>query len=215
MTLNFPSRPRFASQAARLCTATLLTVTPAFANHPGENLNQAMADKEAAFEPIAPLEVPDVTWVAQDGDTGSLDAMTGKITVLSFAHDACGSPCDAQQEQLVKTLSALNASAMREMVAFVTLRDTVSAAPAEQNWTSAQLSDAERLGDTVNAFASASGRTNQDPMVHLLNREGARVGIFHGADFKPTNLVLYINGLTHQRPHAEPGFWQRITGWFQ
>ena len=215
MTLKFPSPPRFASQAARLCTASLLTVTPAFANHPGANLNQAMADKEAAFEPIAAQEVPEVQWVAPDGATGSLDAAKGKITVLSFAPDACGTPCDAQQEQLSKTLAALNVSAMREMVVFVTLRETASAAPEEQNWTSAQLSDADRLGDTVNAFASVSVRKEEAPMVHLLNREGAQVGIFHGADFEPTNLVLYINGLTHQRPHAEPGFWPRITGWFQ
>ncbi len=215
MTLRFPSPPRFASLAVRIYAVILLTVTPAFANHPGENLNQAMADKEAAFEPITAQEVPDVKWVAPDGATGSLEALTGKITVLSFAPDACGSPCDAQQEQLGETLSALNASAMREMVVFVTLRDTASVTPAEPNWTSAQLSDAERLGDTVDAFAAASARTDEAPMVHLLNREGAQVGIFHGADFEPTNLVLYINGLTHQRPHAEPGFWQRVTGWFQ
>ena len=215
MTLRFPSPPRFASLAVRIYAVILLTVTPAFANHPGENLNQAMADKEAAFEPITAQEVPDVKWVAPDGATGSLEALTGKITVLSFAPDACGSPCEAQQEQLGETLSALNASAMREMVVFVTLRDTASVTPAEPNWTSAQLSDAERLGDTVDAFAAASARTDEAPMVHLLNREGAQVGIFHGADFEPTNLVLYINGLTHQRPHAEPGFWQRVTGWFQ
>ncbi|MFC6643855.1 MULTISPECIES: hypothetical protein [Sulfitobacter] len=215
MTLKFPSRPRLVSQAARICAVILLTVTPAFANHPGENLNQAMVGKEAAFEPIAAREVPEVEWAEPDGATGSLGAMRGKITVLSFAPDTCGSPCDAQQEQLAKTLSALNASAMREMVVFVTLRDTASAPPAEQNWTSAQLFDADRLGGTVNAFASVSVRNEEAPMVHLLNREGAQVGIFHGADFKPTNLVLYINGLTHLRPHAEPGFWQRITGWFQ
>ena len=215
MTQNLLLPPRFGLRAARICAAMLFTVTPAFADHPGENLNQAMVVKEAAFEPIAAREVPELKWTAPDGATGSLDAMRGKITVLSFAPDACGTPCDAQQEQLSKTLAALNASAMREMVVFVTLRETASAAPAEQNWTSAQLSDADRLGDTVNAFASVSVRKEEAPMVHLLNREGAQVGIFHGADFKPTNLVLYINGLTHQRPHAEPGFWQRITGWFQ
>ena len=215
MTLRFPSPARCAAPAARICAVSLLTAAPAFANHPGENLNQPMADKEAAFEPIAARGAPALTWVAPDGDTGSLEALKGKITVLSFAPDACGSPCDAQQEQLGETLSALNASAMREMVVFVTLRDTASVTPAEPNWTSAQLSDAERLGDTVDAFAAASARTDEAPMVHLLNREGAQVGIFHGADFEPTNLVLYINGLTHQRPHAEPGFWQRVTGWFQ
>jgi len=75
MTQKFPSPSRRASQAARLCTATLLTVTPAFANHPGANLNQAMADKEAAFEPIAAREVPEVEWAEPDGATGSLDAM--------------------------------------------------------------------------------------------------------------------------------------------
>ncbi len=215
MTQNLLLPPRFGLRAARICAAMLFTVTPAFADHPRENLNQAMVGKEAAFEPIAAREVPEVKWTAPDGDTGSLDAMRGKITVLSFAPDACGSPCDAQQEQLSKTLAALNASAMREMVVFVTLRDKAPAVPAEQNWTAAQLSDVDRLGETVNAFASVSARKDRAPMVHLLNREGAQVGIFHGSDFEPINLVLYINGLTHQRPHPKPGFWQRITGWFQ
>lgn len=174
-----------------------------------------MVAKEAAFEPVAAQEAPKVEWTEPDGETGSLDALKGKITVLSFAPNSCGGPCKAQQEQLSKTLAALNASAMREMVVFVTLRNTAPSVPAEQNWTAAQLSDNDRLGDTVNAFASVSARKDGAPMVHLLNREGAQVGIFHGSEFEPINLVLYINGLTHQRSHAEPGIWQRIARWFQ
>lgn len=52
-------------------------------------------------------------------------------------------------------------------------------------------------------------------MIHLLDRNGRQVGIFHGAEFLPLNLVLYINGLTNEHPDHEPaGLLDRVLGWF-
>lgn len=51
-------------------------------------------------------------------------------------------------------------------------------------------------------------------MIHLLDRDGRQVGIFHGSEFQPMNLVLYINGLTNAHPHAEPAsLLDRVLGW--
>jgi len=52
-------------------------------------------------------------------------------------------------------------------------------------------------------------------MIHLLDREGQQVGVFHGSEFVSLDLVLYINGLTIAHPHPEPGVFQRLFGWQQ
>ncbi len=209
-------------------TAALLSVTlPAMAGHPGENLNKVMAEKEAAFEPAPARAAPKLN--AKDGSGAVVDLadLAGKIVAVSFQPKGCGAPCTAQQTQLEQALASLNASPMREMVEFVTVGDTVPAAPAPaDNWTYLQAKDATKnatnngardqsddrqtaqsLADT---FAAQSARPNETPMIHLLDRAGRQVGIFHGSDFQPLNLVLYINGLTNAHPHPEPGLFERL-----
>lgn len=198
---------------APLLAATLLSASPVFADHPGENLNEVMASKESAFEPLAPQDAPDVAWTGAGGETLSLEAMMGRIVVLSFVPGDCGRPCELQQEKLGETVAALNASAMRKMVAIVTLSDDPQSDPDAQNWTSARVTDPARLADAAMIFATASER-ERGPMLHLLNRKNQQVGIFHGVEFDPMNLLLYINGLTNAHPHAEPGIWQRLIDWF-
>ena len=195
MTTIFSLSARF---GAFLLCASQLAAVPAFADHPGENLNQVMAAKEASFEPITPRDAPELVWQGASGDLVSLSTLKGKVVVLSFLPNGCGSPCEAQQEKLGQTISALNSSAMREMVVFVTLSDDPQTDPREQNWMSAQGPDAESLVDASFALAAPSDRP----------------GIFHGADFEPLNLLLYINGLTNAHPHEEPSILQRVIGWF-
>jgi protein SCO1/2 len=50
-------------------------------------------------------------------------------------------------------------------------------------------------------------------MIHLFDRKGQQVGLFHGSEFVPLNLVFYINGLTNAHPHPEPGLFERLFGW--
>tara|TARA_R100000365_G_C2739214_1_gene68067 strand:- start:497 stop:1135 length:639 start_codon:yes stop_codon:yes gene_type:complete len=201
-------------RSALLLVASPLLALPVFADHPGENLNQVMAAKEAAFEPILPGDAPDLAWIGAAHESTSLNALRGKIVVLSFVPEGCGDPCEAQQATLTETLTALNSSAMRDMVVFVALSEEPQRDPTAQNWISARTPNPESLANASVALAGVSERNDQTPQVHLLNRNGQQVGIFHGADFKPLNLLLYINGLTNAHPHVEPSYWQRLIGWF-
>ena len=53
---------------------------------------------------------------------------------------------------------------------------------------------------------------------HLIDREGAWRGNFHGLRFDPTNLVLYINGLANDvhKPgeRKNQGLWSKIRALF-
>ncbi len=192
----------------------LMVATPVLANHPGETLNQVMAAKEADFEAVAPRPAPALEWTDKTGDVGGMEELKGKIVAVSFAPSDCGAPCVNQQAKLAETLASLNASPMREMVQFVTLGDGKVATPeGYDNWTVAQLSDGKPAGDLAAAFASNTDRAGGEPMIHFLDRKGQQVGIFHGSEFVPLNLVLYINGLTNAHPHPESGMFQRLFGW--
>lgn len=193
---------------------TLLITTPASADHPGEDLNQVMAAKEAAFEPVAPRPAPELAWQEAQGAGLRLDSLEGKIAVVSFVPPGCGAPCADQQGQLSQAITSLNASQMRKMVVFVTIGDTPVARPgAAANWTRARPGEGQTTEGRAAAFASASGREDGLPLIHVLDRSGRQVGIFHGADFLPLNLVLYINGLTNAHPHSKPGLLDRLFGW--
>ncbi|SFE52132.1 protein SCO1/2 [Sulfitobacter brevis] len=192
----------------------LLVATPALANHPGENLNQVMVAKEAAFEPVTSRPAPAVEWKDDTGNGVGLEELHGKIVAVSFVPAECGAPCADQQAKLAETLASLNASPMREMVQFVTLNDGEAGTPTEfENWTVAQASNGKPMGDLVAAFATSSDRIGGAPMIHLLDRAGHQVGIFHDSEFVPLNLILYINGLTNAHPHPKPGMFQRLFGW--
>lgn len=195
---------------------TLPITTPASADHPGEDLNQVMAAKEAAFEPVPPRPAPDLAW--QDAQGGDLrwDSLEGKIVVVSFVPPGCGAVCADQQDQLSQAITSLNASPMRDMVVFVTIGDAPVAGPGPAaNWTRARSGEGQTTETRAAAFALASGREDGLPLIHVLDRSGRQVGIFHGADFLPLNLVLYINGLTNAQPHSEPGLLDRLFGWLR
>lgn len=91
---------------AFLLSASQIAAVPAFADHPGENLNQVMAAKEASFEPITPRDAPELVWQGASGDLVSLSTLKGKVVVLSFLPNGCGSPCEAQQETWPNDLRA-------------------------------------------------------------------------------------------------------------
>ncbi|RKF15333.1 hypothetical protein D6850_10970 [Roseovarius spongiae] len=198
----------------RLIAALLSAATPALANHPGENLDQVMAATEAAFEPTPTRSVPVLNARSGPGTAVALDELKGKIVVVSFVPRGCGAPCTAQQEQLGQALGSLNAGPMREMVEFVSVSDSPLAVtgPAD-NWTYAWAGGGQTAQTLAAAFAAQSERQDETPMIHLLDRGGRQVGIFHGSEFLPLNLVLYLNGLTNAHPQPEPGVFERLFGW--
>ena len=199
-----------------LLSVTVLSLgTGALANHPGERLNAVTAEKEAGFEAVS-RPGPELNLVSEDGEVIDLETFAGRILVLAMRPAACGERCDAQQAKLEKTMTALNASPMRDMVSFLTVTETPEGtyAPEAENWAIARPK--YDLAPLQNQLAAASTRPDERPMLHLFDRQGQHVAIFHGTDFKPLNLLMHINGLTNAHPHPEPeGFLAKLRGWFE
>jgi protein SCO1/2 len=196
--------------------ALLMMASPAFANHPGDRLDEVMAEKEPAFEPTGHRRPPAAGLVRTDGGTLDLRDLTDRIVVLSFATDGCGDPCADQQALLAEVQEAVNVTPMREIVTFVTVAraGAVPASGEAANWLAAEPTAGETADTLAAAFARISSRGGVAPMVHVIDRGGRSAGIFHGAGFGRVNMVLYINGLTNAHP-PEPGLLDRILGVFQ
>jgi protein SCO1/2 len=199
-----------------LMVLMLALPAPVFANHPSEDLNPVMAEKEAAFEPLDPRLAPDLALADASGGALGLADFAGQIVALSFVPAGCGAPCTQQQERLADTLASLNASPMREMVRFVTVTDNAEVAGIDmfENWTLARPASSQTAQDLGDAFGGRTERPDAAPMIHLIDRQGRQVGIFHGDSFLPLNLVLYINGLTNAHP-PPVGPLEQLLGWFR
>jgi protein SCO1/2 len=74
---------------------------------------------------------------------------------------------------------------------------------------------AERFGHTFSK--TEDGYQIHGVVTHILDRDGRWQANFHGLEFEPTNLVLYINALTHEHGkegHPEESWWTRIRNLF-
>lgn len=195
-------------------TVAMLGV-PAAADHPGERLNEVTAEREPGFEAIS-RPGPDLDLITADRQTVGLEDFAGRILVVNLRPSSCTLTCDAQHRALAQTVTSINASPMRGMVSFVTVTegaadmDTLDAG----NWSI--LRARGRLEDLEARLAAGSERPDEDPLLHLFDRQGQHVGIFHGTDFEPLNLLMHINGLTNAHPHPEPqGLLDKAFGWFK
>ncbi len=199
-----------------LVTLLLLAgAAPAVAHHPGERLDEVMAEKESAFEPTDERRMPPLALTGADGASLDLSGLADRIVVLSFRPDGCGAPCADQQALLQEVLDAVNVTPMRDMVQFLTVGGDALPDPDGEaaNWRSVMPTD-ETVEAATGAFAALSARGADAPMVHVIGRGGRHAGIFHGAEFRRINLVLYINGLTNAPP-PEPGLLDRLFRAFQ
>lgn len=193
----------------------LAGAAPAAAHHPGERLDEVMAEKEPAFEPTDSRRMPALSFVGSDGASLDISGLADRIVVLSFRPDGCGAPCADQQTLLQEVRDAVNVTPMREMVQFLTVGGDVAPDPEREatNWRSVMPSD-ETVAAAAAALATLSARGADAPMIHVIDRGGRHAGIFHGAAFGRINLVLYINGLTNAPP-PEPGLLDRLFGAFR
>ncbi|MCY0155054.1 thioredoxin domain-containing protein [Hoeflea alexandrii] len=204
-----------------LILAALLVAQPAFANHPGERIDEVMTDREPAFEVADRPSTPELSLEEPDGDVLRLGDLHDQIIVLSFVPQNCDSPCAKQQAVLAGVQEQVNASPMKQMVTFVTVLDADAStkAPWDQaNWRLMIPSDDKTTATVADRFAAFSGRDQELPMAHVIDRNGRHAGIFHGSDFSKTNLTLYINQLINNahapKPPTEKGWWEWLTGLF-
>jgi hypothetical protein len=67
-----------------LILAFLLVVQPAFANHPGERIDDVMTEQEPAFEVADRPSTPELSLEEPDGNILRLTDLHDQIVVLSF-----------------------------------------------------------------------------------------------------------------------------------
>jgi protein SCO1/2 len=220
--------PRILAPALLLAAALAGT---AAAHHPGEELDAVIAAREPAFE-VVDAPAPPFDLVDGQGQPLRLSDLGDQIVVLDFAFAACAEGCPLQSGLVARVQDMVNASAMRDMVRFVTVTTDPAADTPEAraaygrahgldpvNWTFATVLPGEdgdatrRLAQAYGAEPDADGRPA--PAIHVIDREGRLAGRFQGLDAEPLNLVLYINGLTQPPQGAaegEAGWWDRVTG---
>ncbi len=204
-----------------LVLGLLLAAMPAFAHHPGERLDEVMAEKEPAFEPTDLRSIPDLELTGEPGSMPDLRDQQERIVVLSFVPRDCGTPCTEQQDILASVQAQVNITPMKQIVTFLTVRDRdVSGGPPwdHANWRSAAPTD-ETVAESARRLAALSGRSSSLPLVHVIDRGSRHAGLFHGSGFRQINLVLYINGLTNAAPRVgtseADSRWGRFIGLFK
>ena len=90
-----------------LLLIALVAGRPAYADHPGDRLDEVMAQKEPAFTAVDLNELPTLNLVDADGKPLDLESLSDQVVVLSFVPSNCGLPCADQQALLEKHLPVL------------------------------------------------------------------------------------------------------------
>ena len=206
------------------------------AAHSLDELEAELGDREEYFQPVG-KEAPDFTLEDADGRAVDLEDLYGKVVVLHFVYTSCTDVCPLHAERIAEIQEMVNRTPMRELVQFVTIttdpaNDTPDVlreyGPARVldpiNWMFL-TSGPDRPEDATRRLAERFGhkftRTEDGYQIHgvvthVIDREGRWQANFHGLEFEPTNLVVYINALTHEhgREHAEPSWWEQIRSLF-
>lgn len=227
--------------ARRLAITLLLAaaLAPAAAGaHSLESLQEQLFEKEKFFQ-IKNQPAPEFALQDAVGKPVALKDLRGKIVVLHFIYAGCPDVCPLHAERIAEIQKMINATPMRDQVEFVSVttdpkRDTAEILGAygdahgldPVNWMFL-TSGPDQPEDTTRRLAeqfghkftpTEDGEQMHSVVTHVIDREGVLRANFHGLQFAPVNLVLFVNGLVNANvPHQEPAaptVWARIKAWF-
>ena len=215
------------------------TLAPPAAAHSLEQAEQQLRDKEAFFQAVD-REAPGFTLQDADGRAVGMAELRGKVIVLNFIYMGCPDVCPLHSDRIAEIQAMVNRTPMKDLVAFVTittdprrdagqvLRDYGAAHGLDAvNWTFLTAAP-DQPEDSTRQLAKAfgleftrteSGEQMHGVVTHVIDQDGRLRARFHGLDFEPVNLVVYVNALTNgvQKPHhdSKPGLWSRLKGMFR
>jgi protein SCO1 len=216
---------------------TLLIAAAATAwPHSLKELQSSLGDREKYFQPID-KEAPLFTLQDADGHRVTLSDFRGKVVVLHFIYTSCPDVCPLHAERIAEIQGLINQSAMKPQVEFISITTDPSRDRGEVlrgyghargldavNW--AFLTTApDQPEDTTRKLAEAFGhrfdKTDDEYqthgiVTHVIDKEGRWRANFHGLQFEPTNLVVFVNALVNdiEKPHGHPekSLWDRLKG---
>jgi protein SCO1/2 len=217
-------RPLTRRSAIAALAATL--ATPAFADHPGENLDARMMEMEGNFQIIDTPAAPDSELQDAEGNLVRLSDFSDKITVSNFIYASCPpATCTLHSKKIAEIQASINASPMKNLVQFISITtDPLNDTPdvlryyAELhgldpvNWsfltkTPDQPENATRLlardyGLEFTTTAS-SGMMMSAVVTHVTDIGGRFAAKFHGMNFKNVNLILYVSELINNAQYRK------------
>ncbi|MGH6937932.1 MAG: SCO family protein [Hypericibacter sp.] len=214
-------------------------LAPAASSHSLDELQQQLTSKDKYFQ-AADSEAPGFTLQDADGRKVGLTDFHGKVVVLNFIYTHCPDVCPLHSERIAEIQKMINGTPMKDLVEFITittdpgrdngpvLRDYGAAHGLDPlNWVFLTTTP-EQPEDTTRKIAeayglkfveSSDGLQMHAVVTHVIDQDGRLRARFHGLDFDPVDLVVYVNALTNgiSKPHedAKPGLWDRIKALFQ
>lgn len=174
-----------------------LAVMPAYADHPGDRLDEAMARKEPAFEAVDRDDLPVLNLLGPDGASLDLDSLSDQVIVLSFVPVDCGAPCADQQALLARVRDGVNASPMLGKVTFLVVSDADDPVPEPLAQNVIVARPQAPIGKLVAQYRTLVADAPDAPLIHVIARGNRHAGVFIGSGVRHINLILYINGLTN------------------
>jgi protein SCO1 len=223
----------------RILAALVLTAAaPAVSAHSLKELETALHSREQYFQPID-KDAPAFTLQDADGRTVSLASFRGKVVVLHFIYASCPDVCPLHADRIAEIQGMLNQSPMKEQVQFVSittdpsrdtppvLRDFGRAHGLDPvNWVFLTTTADQSEGATRNLAQqfghrfdkSDGGYQTHGIVTHVIDKQGRWRANFHGLNFEPSNLIVFVNALVNdvEKPHGHPAptFWERLRQWF-
>ena len=223
-----------------LGTAALMLIIVASAGpaaaHSLAEVEGELGGKERYFQPVD-QPAPDFTLRDAAGRELRLADLRGEVVVLHFIYTSCPDICPLHAEKIAEIQAMMNQTPMKEQVRFVTITtDPVRDTPAVMqgygtahdldpaNWTfltslpsqpeNATRQLAQSFGHTFTP--TEDGMQMHGIVTHVIDQEGRWRANFHGLEFEPTNLLVYLNALVNRaqapHPHSEPSLWERLRG---
>ena len=223
---------------AALVTAVLAAAAPPSASaHSVEDLGRELGDREKYFQPID-KQAPEFELQDPDGRMVRLEDFRDKVVVLHFIYAGCPDACPLHADLIARVQEMVNQTPTRDQVQFFSittdpendtpdiLRDYGPAHGLDpSNWVFL-TSGPDRPEDTTRKLAESFGHgftKTEDGyqahgvVTHVIDREGRWRANFHGLEFEPMNLVIYINALGNAHgteKHPEQSWWDRILNLF-
>lgn len=192
--------------------------------HSLKDVEDQLLERERYVE-MTNRKAPGFTLDNADGDAVSLDDFAGKIVVLNFTYARCKDVCPLHSQLIATVQDQINVTPLRDQVQFISI-----ATDAEDN---AETMDIMRSYATVHGLdpanwlflyrgsgaASATidlaqryglkftytedGDQMHGVVTHVIDATGMIRARYHGLDFDPTNLTLYVSVLANDRHGSE------------
>lgn len=224
---------RFSCAAAMALAALAAFSAPAQA-HSLEDLDRDLFAKEKYFQPMD-VQAPDFSLRDAERKRVRLVDFHGKVAVLNFIYTNCPDVCPLHSEKIAQLQSLINVTPMKTMVEFVSIttdpkRDAgkvlsdygrahgldpvnwvfLTTAPDQPEDTTRKIAEAYGLEFTV----GKDGAQMHGIVTHVIDQDGRMRARFHGLNFDPMNLVVFVDALTNHlqsHHHGETlSFWQRL-----